>query len=86
MIVLIQLNSASALPEFQFRRVTTSGEFDHQHEMLLGPRGKDGQHGYNVVTPLMRGPNSSPILVNRGFISMSKRDAASRPLSQVGRR
>ena len=36
--------------------------------MLLGPRVREGVHGFHVVTPLIR-ENGSTILVDRGFIS-----------------
>lgn len=36
--------------------------------MLLGPRVRDGVHGYHVITPLVR-TDGSTVLVDRGFIS-----------------
>jgi surfeit locus 1 family protein len=36
--------------------------------MLLGPRVRDGSHGYHVVTPLVRSDGST-VLVDRGFIA-----------------
>ena len=36
--------------------------------MLLSPRVREGVHGVNVVTPLIR-ENGSTILVDRGFVS-----------------
>ena len=35
--------------------------------MLLGPRVRDGTHGYHVITPLVR-TDGSTVLVDRGFI------------------
>jgi surfeit locus 1 family protein len=36
--------------------------------MLVGPRTRDGVHGANVLTPLIR-EDGSTIIVDRGFIS-----------------
>ena len=36
--------------------------------MLIGPRVRDGNDGYLVVTPLQRKGRASKILVNRGWI------------------
>lgn len=53
--------------------------------MLLGPRTRDGVLGYQVVTPLIReeGGPSSTVLVNRGHVSRTMKDQASRPESLV---
>lgn len=37
--------------------------------MLIGPRMRDGENGYLVVTPLERSEGGSTVLVNRGWIS-----------------
>ncbi|KAL7266054.1 surf-like protein [Rhizina undulata] len=61
------------IPSFEYRRITPSGTPRHDQEMLLGPRIKDGEHGYQIVTPPER-PNGSKILVNRGWIRKDKRE------------
>lgn len=73
----------SAIPEFAYRKVELSGQFDHSRELLLGPRTRDGVLGYQVVTPLEReeGVPESTILVNRGHVSVDKKNQASRPES-----
>ncbi|KAF2838996.1 SURF1-domain-containing protein [Patellaria atrata CBS 101060] len=59
----------SAVPEFDYRRVLATGTFQHDQEMLVGPRLHDGDDGYLVVTPLERdGKKESTILVCRGWI------------------
>lgn len=37
----------------EYSRVQCTGRFLHDGEMLLGPRSKDGKHGYIVVTPFV---------------------------------
>ena len=59
----------SAISEFDYRRVHATGFLRHDQEMLIGPRIRDGNNGYLVVTPLERGKNASTILVNRGWIA-----------------
>ena len=66
--VLIEMHSLSVIPDFIFRKVLLKGKWDHKHTMLLGPRVREGQQGYHVVTPLIRSDGST-VLVNRGFVS-----------------
>ena len=69
----------SAIADFDYRRVTATGRFRHDKEMLVGPRLRDGQDGFLVVTPLERpGDGGSTILVNRGWISKAKAEQAVR--------
>nr|GAT59024.1 predicted protein [Mycena chlorophos] len=57
----------AVLPEFEFRKVSLRGKWDHDHSMLIGPRTREGVHGANVVTPLVR-EDGTTVLVDRGFI------------------
>ncbi|KAI1872291.1 uncharacterized protein JN550_004010 [Neoarthrinium moseri] len=62
----------AAIHDFDFRRVVARGRLRHDQEMLIGPRMRDGEDGYMVVTPLQReddGAGSTTVLVNRGWIS-----------------
>ncbi|KAI1092915.1 SURF1-domain-containing protein [Rostrohypoxylon terebratum] len=71
----------AAIHEFDFRRVRARGRYAHDREMLVGPRMRDGEQGYMVVTPLERGGEGSTVLVNRGWISKKHRLQRDRPES-----
>ncbi|KAI6031411.1 SURF1 family-domain-containing protein [Pisolithus microcarpus] len=65
-ILLPRKINVSVIPEFVYRRVLLRGTWDHDHTMLLGPRVRDGVHGYHVVTP------GSTVLVDRGFATYDR--------------
>ena len=44
------------------------GKWDHARSILLGPKTRDGVHGYHIISPLVR-DGGSTILVDRGFVS-----------------
>lgn len=69
-----------AIADFDYRRVVCRGHFRHDLEMLIGPRMRDGEDGYMVVTPLERKDegSGSTILVNRGWIPKRLRDQRKR--------
>lgn len=75
--------SPAAIPEFAYRKVFVTGVYDHDHELEMGPRTRDGELGYHVVTPLVRGEGQDTIMVNRGFVKREKRDQSERPASIV---
>jgi surfeit locus 1 family protein len=65
--------------DFDYRRVYTTGRFRHDQEMLVGPRMRDGEQGYLVVTPLERGGDpATTVLVNRGWVSKKLADQRGR--------
>ncbi|KAI1337128.1 SURF1 family-domain-containing protein [Xylariaceae sp. FL0016] len=72
-----------AVHEFDYRRVYAKGRLRHDREMLVGPRMRDGEDGYLVITPLERegdgSGKSTTVLVNRGWISKKLRSQRSRP-------
>lgn len=69
----------SAVADFDYRRVLATGRFRYDREMLIGPRMRDGEAGYMVVTPLERDDGGSTVLVNRGWIAKDKGDQRARP-------
>ena len=68
----------SAIKDFDYRRVYTTGRLRHDQEMLVGPRIHDGNNGYLVVTPLEREGEGTTVLVNRGWIPKKLKRQADR--------
>lgn len=73
----------SAVKDFDYRRVTATGKFRHDQEMLIGPRLHDGDDGYLVITPLERDfdgfKGNATVLVCRGWIPKDKAAQSARP-------
>ncbi|OJJ84202.1 cytochrome oxidase assembly protein SHY1 [Aspergillus glaucus CBS 516.65] len=63
-----------AITDFDHRRVYATGRLRHDQEMLVGPRMREGEEGYVVVTPLERDDGQSTVLINRGWISKKLAD------------
>ncbi|KAG2736467.1 hypothetical protein G9P44_000557 [Scheffersomyces stipitis] len=61
-----------AIVDFEYRRFKCKGHFDYDQEIFLGPRIRDGQLGYLVITPFVRTSGGKPILVERGWIHKDK--------------
>jgi surfeit locus 1 family protein len=70
------------LAAWEFRRVSVTGTFDHGRELHVNARSQRGNTGYDIVTPLRRA-EGSPVLVNRGWVPYSRKDAAARAEGQV---
>ncbi|RKP32395.1 SURF1-domain-containing protein [Metschnikowia bicuspidata] len=58
----------AAIGHFQFRRFSCRGHFDYSQEIFLGPRIRNGEVGYLVITPFVRAAGGKPILIERGWI------------------
>jgi surfeit locus 1 family protein len=69
------------IPEFDHRRIIVTGHFQHEQEMLVGPRMREGEQGYIIVTPLQR-PDGRKILVSRGWISKQMKEQRDRDNSR----
>jgi len=67
---------------YEFRRVSVTGEFLHEHEFYLINRSLKGKAGLNIVTLLKRADGGGHVLVNRGWVPFDQRDPKSRPNSQ----
>lgn len=50
-----------------YRRVMVQGRYDTEHEFLLTPRSRDGQPGFDLITPLLFADDRA-ILVDRGWV------------------
>ncbi|ORX57994.1 SURF1-domain-containing protein [Hesseltinella vesiculosa] len=75
--------SATTMDDYEYRRVEVVGTFQHDQEMLVGPRTRgDGVVGYFLVTPLVR-EDGSRVLIKRGWVSNAKKEQSSRPESLV---
>jgi surfeit locus 1 family protein len=63
---------SSKIETILHRRVTVQGEYDFDKEVLLRNRRLDGAAGVYVLTPLKIGGRDQWVLVNRGFIPLSR--------------
>lgn len=76
--VPLPVDDIEKIRDLDYRRVTVHGHFDHDDEILVGPRtllreafdGNAGESGYHVVTPFVVSGSSTErrILVNRGWV------------------
>lgn len=78
-----EIDAAMADPEMRrFRRVRASGTFAHERELHVYARSLNGNEGFYILTPLLR-DGRPPVLVNRGWVSKERRDAATRAEGQL---
>lgn len=90
--------SAALLPEaLEFRQVELFGVFEHEKQILLGPRsappssggsatvptGAPTQSGWDVITPMVCS-DGRRVLVNRGWVARDQVDRLSLPAGEVG--
>lgn len=66
---------------WEYRRVRVRGQFMHERELHLLAVSRNGQHGYQIVTPLRRA--ADVVLVNRGWVPRERKDAATRQAGQA---
>jgi surfeit locus 1 family protein len=64
------------IEEWEFRRVTVTGHFLHEHEFHLLNRSLNGNPGVHVLTPLRRTDVTSapPVLINSGWVPLEGKD------------
>lgn len=56
--------------DLQFYKVTATGYYDDQQQILLDNRTHEGRAGYHVYTPLIIKESKTRILVNRGWVPL----------------
>ncbi len=66
----------------EFTRVALTGSFLHDEEFYLGARTRNGNVGFNIVTPFIL-EDGRILLVNRGWVPQEMRDPASRAEGQL---
>lgn len=57
------------LNEFEFRQFELQGRFDVSRALFVGPRGREGKRGFQLVVPFCRSSGGPDVLVNLGFVS-----------------
>lgn len=86
------------LEDLEYRRVKMIGTFDHNREILLGPRPalvegdvsqsgsgliSSGQSGFLVITPFKLADRDLTVLVNRGWVPRKQKNQDTRIEGQV---
>lgn len=69
-----------------YRRVSLSGRFDHTREFHVLSPGPRGEHGYRIVTPLLRAGRDGgdeAVLVDRGWAPAASKAAETRLAGQI---
>ena len=73
--------------DIDFAKVRLVGRFLHQHEIHLVAPPQRGRLGYHILTPMIRNDASALVLIDRGWVPIDRKEAASRregaPAGQV---
>ncbi|HMO59687.1 MAG TPA: SURF1 family protein [Roseiflexaceae bacterium] len=70
-----------ALPSIElldYRQIAVRGVFDPSHEFLLRNRSFNGATGYHLITPFRLSGSTTAILVDRGWIPLTRASPAER--------
>ena len=51
-----------------YRRVTASGRFDYDHQIVYAGRSRNGSPGVYLITPLRMAGTDTVVMVNRGWV------------------
>lgn len=79
----IALPQAGAdLTQAEFHRVRLEGVFQHDKELYLGARSRNGNPGYQLLTPFVLA-DGQVILVNRGWVPVERKPPEYRAEGQV---
>ena len=63
---------------WHYRRVSLTGEFDHNDEIHLFAHAEAGRAGFHIITPFKRSNEKDIILVNRGWVPEPRKDPQTR--------
>jgi len=69
--------------DWQYRRVSLTGEFNHEQEIHLFSHADKGRKGFQIITPFRRSVEGDIILVNRGWVPDTRKDAEKRAEGQI---
>ncbi len=75
---LIPNKTIPNVDDITYRRVTVTGEFDFANEVVRRNQRHEGAPGVHVLTPLKIANSDLHVLVNRGFIPLSRSDKEQR--------
>ena len=64
----ISLNKGLRAEDWQFKKITVTGTYETQYQILLDNQVEEGRVGYHVVTPLKIENTTQYVLINRGWI------------------
>lgn len=70
------------IDRFDFRRVRVEGRLANDRELYVYEPSQQGEAGYHVVTPLRR-DGAPPVLVDRGWVPVSRKDPSTRTAGEV---
>lgn len=65
---VVDLDQASLPEPVSYRRVTISGSYDFDRELVIRGRLLRGAPGVQIVTPLRTAGSDTAVLINRGFV------------------
>ncbi len=79
----IALPAAGAdLSQAEFHRVRLEGSFQHDKELFLGARSRNGNPGYQILTPFTL-TDGQTVLVNRGWVPVERKLPEGRAEGQI---
>jgi surfeit locus 1 family protein len=73
--------AGSDLGAAEYRRVSLTGQYQHDHELYLAARSMNGNVGYHIMTPFTL-QDGGTVLVDRGWVPTEKKLPESREAGQ----
>ena len=75
--------AASDPARFLWHRVSASGRFLHDRELVLAARSMNGNPGYHIVTPFEVAGGGPALLIDRGWVPLDRKESAARAEGEV---